>query len=70
MKPVEPLYWISHIRLVATIEKDACDKQIGCVLLQEQPNGKDRVVRYWSRLLNSIAFHAIPHIENVLPPWG
>lgn len=31
---------------------DVCDKQIGCVLLQEQEEGRNRAVGYWSRTLN------------------
>lgn len=29
-----------------TVDTDACDKQIGCDLLQEQPGGTDRPIRY------------------------
>lgn len=34
-----------------TLDTDACDKQIGCVLLEEQQDGNIRLVRYWSRRL-------------------
>lgn len=31
-----------------TLEFDACNVHVGCVLLQEQPNGKSKLVGYWS----------------------
>ena len=36
-----------------TLDTDACDYQVGCVLLQEQPNGDKHPIGYWSRGLNS-----------------
>lgn len=34
-----------------TLDVDACNKQIGCVLLQEQKDQKEsRPTRYWSRI--------------------
>ena len=35
-----------------TVDTDACDKQVGCVLLQEQPEVPARPIGYWSRSLN------------------
>lgn len=32
-----------------TVDTDACDKQIGCVLLQEKPHGTTKRIGYWSR---------------------
>ena len=34
-----------------TLDTDACGHQVGCALLQEQPEGGTRPVRYWSRAL-------------------
>ena len=34
-----------------TVDTDACDLQVGCVLLQEQEDGTNRPVGYWSRTL-------------------
>lgn len=31
------------------VEIDACDRQVGCVLLQKRPNGHDTPICYWSR---------------------
>jgi len=36
-----------------TVDTDACDRQVGCVLLQEQLTGPDRPIGYWSRSLTS-----------------
>lgn len=35
-----------------TVEKDACNKRIGCVVLHKQPDGTKWQFRYWSRSLN------------------
>lgn len=35
-----------------TVKTDACDRQVGCVLLQEHSYGTTRLVGYWSRSLN------------------
>ena len=34
------------------LDTDACDYQVGCVLLQEQDDGTNRPVGYWSRSLS------------------
>ena len=34
-----------------TLDTDACDTQVGCVLLQDQPDGHARPIGYWSRKL-------------------
>lgn len=39
------------------IDTDRCRKQISCVLLQQQPDGHDKPIGYWSRSLNT-AVHA------------
>ena len=36
-----------------TLDTDACARQLGCVLLQTQPDGTDRPLGYWSRSLSS-----------------
>lgn len=43
------------------IDTDACDKQIGCILLQQQSDGHDEPISYWSRSLNAMegAYEAI-----------
>lgn len=35
-----------------TVDTHARDKQIGCVLLEEQPAGPARPAGYWSKALN------------------
>lgn len=35
-----------------TVDTVTCDKQIGCVILQEQPDGTTKLIGYWSRSLN------------------
>lgn len=35
-----------------TIDTDACDTQIGCVLLQRPPDDTNRPIGYWSRTLS------------------
>jgi RNase H-like domain found in reverse transcriptase len=35
------------------LDTDASDGQLGCCLLQEQPDGKPLPLRYWSRTLNT-----------------
>lgn len=35
-----------------TVDKHAFNKRIGCVLLQKQLVGTDRLIGYWSRLIN------------------
>ena len=32
-----------------TLDTDACEYQVGCTLLQEQPSGDKHPVGYWSR---------------------
>ena len=34
-----------------TLDTDACGHQVGCALLQQQPKGGTRPIRYWSRAL-------------------
>jgi len=36
-----------------TLDTDACDRQVGCVLLQAQPDDQMRPVGYWSRTLTA-----------------
>lgn len=36
-----------------TLDSDACEHQVGCGLLQEQPNGNKIPFRYWSRTLTT-----------------
>lgn len=35
-----------------TVDKDACNKQIGSVLLQKQPGGTDKPIGYYSRSID------------------
>jgi RNase H-like domain found in reverse transcriptase len=36
------------------LDTDASDRQLGCYLLQDQPDGKPLPLGYWSRTLNSV----------------
>jgi RNase H-like domain found in reverse transcriptase len=36
-----------------TLDTDASDQQLGCCLLQSQPDGSQRPVGYWSRRFTS-----------------
>lgn len=38
-----------------TVYTDACDKQVGCVLLQEKPDSTKTRIGYWSRSLKTNA---------------
>lgn len=49
-----------------SVDADACDKQIGHVLLQKQPDGTNRPVGYRSRLLIRPSAHRIPNIKSFL----
>ena len=37
-----------------TLDTDACGHQVGCALLQEQPEGDTRTMGYWSRALTEV----------------
>lgn len=43
---------LPHLLSEYTVDTDAYQKQIGCVLLQMQPDGTNRLIRYWSHSLN------------------
>lgn len=42
-----PVLALPRYQGIYTVEKDACDRQIECVQLQNQPDGTDRPSRYW-----------------------
>jgi RNase H-like domain found in reverse transcriptase len=46
-----PRRW--HIEGAFTLDTDASDHQLGCCLLQEQPDGTQKPIGYWSRGLTS-----------------
>lgn len=41
-----------QVAVYYTVDADASDNHIGCVLSQQQPDGPDRPIGYWSRALN------------------
>lgn len=47
---------LAHPRKVGqyTVDTDACDSQVGCVLLKQHEDGTARPIRYWSRTLTGI----------------
>lgn len=49
MAPMFSLPRSTHIYMLGT---DGCDLQIGWVLLQQQPEGSDKLIGYLSRYLN------------------
>lgn len=54
-----------------TIEIDACDTQVGCILLQAQKSGAEKRFGYWSgRLSASERQPATTHKESVALLWA
>lgn len=52
------------------IDTDRCDGKFGCVLLQEQPEGIDRPIGYWSRSLNRAEnSYDTTHRESLAVIW-
>ena len=50
-----------------TLDTDACGHQVGCTLLQEQPEGSTRPVGYWSRALTEAERNYTTTEKNVWP---
>jgi RNase H-like domain found in reverse transcriptase len=48
-----PILALPRIEVAFTLDTDASDHQLGCYLLQSQPDGSQRPVGYWSRRLTS-----------------
>jgi RNase H-like domain found in reverse transcriptase len=48
-----PIIALPRIEGAFTLDTDASDHQLGCCLLQSQPDGSQRPVGYWSRGLTS-----------------
>jgi RNase H-like domain found in reverse transcriptase len=48
-----PILALSRIEGAFTLDTDASYHQLGCCLLQSQPDGSQRPVGYWSRGLMS-----------------
>jgi hypothetical protein len=48
-----PILALPRIEGAFTLDTDASDHQLGCCLLQSQPDGSQRPVGYWSRGLTS-----------------
>ena len=46
-----PILGLPRLGYKYTLDTDACDKQVGCTLLQDQPNGDRLPIGYWSRAL-------------------
>lgn len=46
-----PVFGLPSLNGRYTTDTDASDKNIGCVLLQEQPEGTTQPIGYWSRTL-------------------
>lgn len=44
-----PLLTLPKQQGISNFGTDACDRQVGCVLLEKQDDGKDQPIRYWSR---------------------
>lgn len=54
-----------------TLDTDAWDKQIGCVVLQKKPDGTAKPIGHWSRSLNDTesAYNTM-HRECRAVVWG
>jgi RNase H-like domain found in reverse transcriptase len=48
-----PILALPRIEGAYTVDTDASDRQLGCRLLQEQPDGTQKPIGYWSRGLTS-----------------
>jgi RNase H-like domain found in reverse transcriptase len=48
-----PVLALHRTEVALWLETDASDGQLGCFLLQEQPDGKSLPLGYWSRTLNT-----------------
>jgi RNase H-like domain found in reverse transcriptase len=48
-----PILALPRIEGAFTLDTDASDNQLGCCLLQEQPDGTQKPIGYWSRGLTS-----------------
>jgi RNase H-like domain found in reverse transcriptase len=48
-----PILALPRIEEAFTLDTDASDHQLGCCLLQEQPDGTQKPIGYWSRGLTS-----------------
>jgi RNase H-like domain found in reverse transcriptase len=48
-----PILALPRIEGAHTLDTDASDHQLGCCLLQEQPDGTQKPIGYWSRGLTS-----------------
>ena len=54
-----------------TLDTDACEDQVGCVLLQEQPNGDKLPIGYWSRSLTQAEkIYSTTERECLAIVWG
>jgi hypothetical protein len=48
-----PILALPRIEGAFTLDTDASEHQLGCCLLQEQPDGTHKPIGYWSRGLKS-----------------
>lgn len=54
-----------------TLDTSTFDRQIGCLLLQQQPEGPDKTVGYWLNSLNNAEpSYDIPHKECFAVVWA
>lgn len=58
-----PVLALSHYKGHLTLFTDVCDKQEGCVLMQEQLNWTKNPLSYWSRMLKRLSRNTIQHIR-------
>lgn len=54
--PSQPIWALSRPNGRYTLDIDACNNQVGCFLLQEQPGRAAKPVGYWSHALNQAEY--------------
>lgn len=60
----EPLQIVPRIKDQHTLDKDACDKEFGFLLLQKREDGSSRPAGFCSRTFSEIGKSGQQHIEK------
>jgi RNase H-like domain found in reverse transcriptase len=65
-----PILAVPRIEGAFTLDTDSSDHQLGFCLLQEQPDGTQRPIGYWSRGLTSAENHSTTEKESLAISWA